>query len=291
MPPPEQPTVETVARRLLQTASAEVENTETAAVRDEPGAVHRHRTRVRRLRSVLDATRKIVDPAQTEPLRSSLKEWGRALGEVRDAQVRADTAEAALAEAGVDDADTRRRLVGDAHARYRVLHDHLVEVHDGPASSERRQQLREAGLSLTVTASDDAEKVFARLLRREARRVRRAAERGDRSEGSAHELRKAGRRLRYLAEALEEAAPGLLGSAPRKLAKAGRRIHDALGDRRDENFLRDRVQETRAQAFGAQEDTAPYDAILAAAPPHDDAEPKAVRKALRRVRAIAADLS
>jgi CHAD domain-containing protein len=288
----EHPSTETIARRILQSASAEVATSEARALSDEPDAVHQHRIRVRRMRAVLAALRRVVEPADLAPLRSALTEWGRQLGEARDAEVRADDAAEALGAAGVDDADARRRLVGDERAAYRRLHERLVELSLEPRAQRRQQLLRESGLDLRVSRPDaPAEEVFARVLRREARRVRRAAKRADGSLAGYHELRKAARRLRYVAEAVDAAAPGLLGTAASTLAKAGKRIHSALGDHRDALLLAERAESTRVRAFRAQEATQPYDLVAQTARTAAEEHLVDVPRRVRTVRKAAHRLS
>ena len=281
-------TAETLTRRILQSASADVDATEAAALRDEPDAVHQHRTRVRRLRSVLAAVRRVGDRADTDELRSALREWGTVLGEARDAEVRAERAEAALAECGIDDADARRRLVGDERAAYRHRHAEVVEAHGSPASLRRVQLVRESGLRLSLDEPDaKAAKVARRMLRREIDRVRKAARRVDGSLARHHALRKAARRLRHLAEAVEAAAPEVLGDRLHALAKASKRVHKLLGEHRDDELLLARLTEVRARAFGAQEETAPYDALVAAVRERADRELKRLPRAMKKLRKAA----
>ncbi|WP_344400196.1 CHAD domain-containing protein, partial [Promicromonospora sukumoe] len=60
-----------------------------AALADEPDAVHRLRTSVRRLRNVLAAFKRYLDRDAAAELRSRLKELGDVLGKARDLEVRA----------------------------------------------------------------------------------------------------------------------------------------------------------------------------------------------------------
>lgn len=283
--PAEKITAETLARRIVQSASADVDATETAAIRDEPDGVHRHRTRVRRLRGIVAVVRRISDPADTDGLRAALKEWGTVLGEARDAEVRAARADDALAAAGVDDADARRRLVGDERAAYRHRHDEVVAAHGSPASVRRIQLVREGGLHLAMThPGAKAKKVFRELLRHETRRVDRAARRADGTLERYHALRKAARRLRYLAEAIDATSPDVFGDDLHRLARASKRVHKLLGDHRDDELLVARLAETRARAFGAQEDTAPYDTVIAAVQKRADGELDRLPRAVKKVR-------
>lgn len=284
--PRDTPTAQTIARRIVQAASADVESTEAAALADAPDGVHQHRTVVRRLRSVITVLRRISPTAQARELNAALKAWGHLLGEARDAEVRAQRAEDALAERGIDDADARRRLVGDERAAYRHLHDRVVAAHGTEESRARTQLVREAGLHLEL---DDAtaKKVFRRLLRGEADRVVRAARRSDGSVERLHDVRKAARRLRYLAEAVDRADPELLGGDARRVGRRAKRVHKLLGDHRDDLLLADRARALHRRAFTAQEDTRPYDAVAALAAERAEANLKEVPKALKRVKKAA----
>lgn len=278
---------QTLARRIVQTASADVESTEAAALADAPDGLHQHRTVVRRLRSVVTVLRRISPAAETRELGAALKAWGQLLGEARDAEVRAERAEDALRETGVDDADARRRLVGDERAAYRHLHARVVAAHETEASRARTQLVREAGLRLELDDDAKAKKVFRRLLRREAARVARAARRSDGSIEHLHDVRKAARRLRYLAEAVDRADPDLLGGDVRRVGRSAKRVHKLLGEHRDDLLLAERANALHRRAFTAQEDTRPYDAVATLAADRAEAHLKDVPKALTQVKKAA----
>lgn len=284
--PHDTPSAQTIARRIVQTASADVESSEAAALADVPDGLHQHRTVVRRLRSVVTALRRISSAGETRELNAALKTWGQLLGHARDAEVRAERAEDALAERGVDDPDARRRLVGDERAAYRHLHAHVVAAHETDESRARTQLVREAGLRLEL---DDAKakKVFRGLLRGEADRVARAARRSDGSIERLHDVRKAARRLRYLAEAVDRADPELFGGDARRVGRSAKRVHRLLGDHRDDLLLAERANALHRRAFTAQEDTRPYDAVAALAAERAEAHLKDVPKALKKVKKAA----
>lgn len=284
------PTAQTIARRIVQTASADVESTEAAALADEPDGLHQHRTVVRRLRSVTTALRRISSTEDSRELGAALKTWGQLLGEARDAEVRADRAEDALAEQGIDDADARRRLVGDERAAYRHLHARVVTAHETEESRARTQLVREAGLRLELDDDARAKKVFRRLLQGEADRVARAARRNDGSIERMHDVRKAARRLRYLAEAVDRADPDLLGGDARRVGRSAKRVHKLLGEHRDDLLLAERATALHRRAFIAQEDTRPYDAVGGLAAARAEGHLKDVPTALKKVKKAAGSL-
>lgn len=285
----EKPTAQTLARRMVQAASAQVDATEAAAIRDDPDGVHRHRTAVRRLRTVVTAVGRLSDAAEIDALRGALKPWGRLLGEARDAEVRAERAADVLAELGIDDADARRRLVGDERADGRHLHARIVEAHASETAQRRIQLVREAGLRLELDAPDaKGGKTFRTLLRREGEKLRRAARRQDGSLERLHEVRKVARRLRYLAEAIEDAAPESRDRGVHEIARAAKRVHKLLGNHRDDLLLAERARELHRRAFVAQERTAPYDAVVVHVTARAETTFAGLPRALKRVKKAAA---
>jgi CHAD domain-containing protein len=278
-------TVGVVAGRIAHDLVAGVVETEAEALEDRPDGVHHHRTQVRRLRGALAAMRGILDPAQAASLEAGLREWGAQLGEVRDGEVRASLAATALEESGFEDERVRARLVDPERIGYDRLHARLVELRALPRAIRRDAEMRAFGARPAFVAPDaDAADVFGSLLHHEARRIRRAAHRLDGSMERYHDLRKAGRRLRHLAEAVAEAAPELFGDVAEDLAAAGKKLHDVLGEHRDELLFAARLDRTRVHAVRAGEDPAPYDAMAAAARGRARSRQDRLEHAVRRVR-------
>lgn len=225
------------------------------ALADEPDAVHRLRTAVRRLRNVLAAFRRYLDKDATAELRSLLKEWGSLLGHARDLEVRALEVAAAAAAAGLSDAD-RSALVTPLEQAHDRAHADVVDW----TRSDRWRDLDRlltgwaAEPRLGERASQAARKAARRTVRRQAERtLGRAGELTDLE--SAHELRKTARRLRHTAEAITRKPVGLLGRRTKALGAAGHRIQALLGDHRDALLLAEHVQ---AHSNG----TAAHDAVV-----------------------------
>src|SRR5687768_5474381 len=126
----------------MRRAADEVVRTEAPALADEPDAVHQHRVRVRRLRSVLAGFEESFDTRQTERLRVAYAEWGSQLGVVRDVEVRASVAAETLELAGIDDPAVVHRLVDSEREAYPVAHARLVELAASPRAQERGRVLR-----------------------------------------------------------------------------------------------------------------------------------------------------
>jgi CHAD domain-containing protein len=180
---------------------------------DAPDAIHRMRTTIRRLRSVLAVYSRLFDTAAVSELRSELKRLGVELGRARDAEVRGARMAAELTDvAPHPHADAEVRLVGGARrdyadglerarsyllsARYYRLLDALDAFTTWPpvtnkAAKPARGEIRRS-LSKAVAAVAD-----------ETARVSDA----DNPEVALHEVRKAARRLRYAAEAIARAEP------------------------------------------------------------------------------------
>ncbi|WP_164545270.1 CHAD domain-containing protein [Antribacter gilvus] len=217
-----------------------------AAIADEPEAVHRLRTSVRRLRNVLAAFRRYLDRDATAGLRAELKVWGDALGRARDLEVRAAQLAEAADAVGLDEED-RSALVDELHAAHERAHAQAVRW----TRSRRGRELRKALAAwadappLADRAGRPAKKAARRAVRRQADRTLEAAGRLDGPE-AAHALRKAARRLRHTCDAVRSA--GLLGGRTKALGRAGHRIQSLLGDHRDALLLAEHV---RSQADGS----------------------------------------
>ncbi|GAA4380706.1 CHAD domain-containing protein [Agromyces bauzanensis] len=234
---------------------------EPAALADEPDAVHQLRTYVRRLRSVLGAYGPLFDASVAEGIRRRYREFGRELGTVRDIEVRVQVAERALEEAREDPrASSTPAALGAARARlvdaeveaHRLALARFAERQGMPRASARRLMLAEflEAPPLTPLAVDPADEVLGDLLAREARRAVARAERIGPSVGAdeLHVVRKAGRRLRYAADAVTIVPVELFGGRARALAVAGERLHDVLGDHRDEVLFAEHVRRAAAHA-------------------------------------------
>ncbi len=284
-------TAEDVIRSVILTAAERLTATLPDAVQDVPDGVHQHRTSVRRLRSVLAAFRDYLDEPTAHDLRVQFAEWGLQLGVVRDVEVRADVAAAAMDDLGIDDAAMRARLVDAEHDEYLRAHARLRELADGPRSAARIAALEQfaAAPSTTEDAGKPPERL-TRVARHEARRVRKAAKRSDGSIESLHDVRKAGRRLRYVGEALHEAAADVFGDDFEELAAAGEGVHDALGSHRDELIFIERLELARVQAGRAGEGVEHYDALIARSSERAEKSLAGLDEALDRVRAAAAAL-
>jgi len=175
----------------LRAVAERMSQLETAALADEPDAVHQLRTHVRRLRSLLAAYGPLFDASVVTGLRRRYRTFGRELGVVRDLEVRVQVAEGALEEAAeegvISDAEERdavqARLIDAERASHSVAHARLAERERSTRADARRNALQ-AFLDdppRTALAEGPAVKVLGSLLELEARRAVRRTERLDHS--------------------------------------------------------------------------------------------------------------
>ncbi|MBG6237658.1 CHAD domain-containing protein [Mycetocola sp. CAN_C7] len=230
---------------------------------DADDAVHRMRTIVRRLRSVLAAYRSLFDGDSTDDLRERLSTLGNVLGDARDLEVQRLRAEALLDELGTADTDARSRLVDAARSRYVTAHDRLREVLSATEYYRLLDDLDAfvAHPPLSPRASKPARKVIQKVLASETRRVAKRADAvsaaHDDLESRLHAVRRAGRRLRYAAEA----ASAIESRRARATATAGERVQDTLGEHRDCVLFSSHLTSAADRAEAEGEKTAVYAAL------------------------------
>ncbi|HWI31051.1 MAG TPA: CHAD domain-containing protein [Microbacterium sp.] len=287
------PTAGAIVTRTLEGLAAKFDETEQRMLRgDDPEGTHDHRTTVRRVRSVLAAYRGLFDSAAVKRLRSELKVWGGVLGVVRDIEVGADLAEAAIDSAdGQAGAPVRRRLVEQEREAAERARGRAVVVHDGERARETRRLLKDfAADPPRAAAADEPAERLRKAIRRELRRTERAALALDGSLARLHALRKAARRLRYAVEGPMDDPSAPFG---RKIARVGERAHAIqrlLGDHRDAALLAERVDRAAALAARDGEDVTDYERLAGIAVTDADAALAGLDRALARLRSAARKL-
>lgn len=266
-----------VVLAAMRTIGDRLDEIEPAAVADEPDAVHRLRTTVRRLRSVLAVYRALFDAAEVDEVRRQYRKLGRRLGRVRDLEVRLLVAEEALqdaaASAAFDPAVLVRLtagIVAETTASHQLAHQGYVEHQRRSGAARRRAALdellahapavRPAG-SMTRAALSDA------LLAREVHRAVVRASGVDAASAPAqlHAVRRAGRRLRYAAEALTDGAGEIFGASAQRLADAGERIQDVLGDHRDQLLFAEYLRGSATDAARTEDEHGVLEQLAVAA--------------------------
>lgn len=222
--------------RALEAVAAELDATLGPALLDQPDGVHRHRKAVRRLRSTLSAYRPFFDDEAVRHLHRVYRDWGRELGEVRDAEVRIAVTRRFL---DVDEGSSAdHRALEDLQRDHRSAERWVARRGTSLVAVRRRSDLADflAAPPRTEKARRPAARSLRRRLVKEGERVLRRAETAAAEPASLpalHELRKAARRLRYATEAVTRPPVGLFGAKAPALADSAERIHDLLGDHRD----------------------------------------------------------
>jgi CHAD domain-containing protein len=222
--------------------------------RDAPDAVHQMRVASRRIRSALQAYRRVLDRSVTDGLVAELKWLGGELSEARDSEVIEERLTGVVGElpdelvlgpvsAQVTRSLQRSRADGrerasaalDSH-RYLALHDAIDRLLADPPLTRRARR----------PARRELPKGAARAWRRTTKRMRAAerAEPGEARDTALHETRKAAKRLRY---AVEVAVPAT-GKPARRTKRRLKQLHTVLGDHQDAVVARPVIRELAARA-------------------------------------------
>jgi CHAD domain-containing protein len=197
-------------------------------------SVHKARVATRRLRSDLRTFRPVLEWAWSEPLRAELQWLGRALGQVRDADVLLDALAAraaALPDAHQPAAAQLRCTLEAARRRDRdelletLDSDRYVALLDELVAAADRPRLRDG------TGRSPVGVVARRLVAKPQRRFDRHARDLDRRapDAALHEARKRAKQVRYASEAL---AP-VLGRRARVRARRFADVQQVLGEHQD----------------------------------------------------------
>lgn len=250
-----------VVLAVLRATGDRLDELQPAAIADEPDAVHKLRTTVRRLRSVLAAYGPLFDVSKADEVGRRYRDLGRRLGTVRDLEVRLLVAEEALqvaaASAAFDPAVLGRvsaGIVAETAAAHHLAHQGFVEHQQRSEAARRRAALDEllTGVPATPLAGAAARPVLGAFLAHEARRAVARASEVDAVSAPAqlHGVRRACRRLRYAAEALADGPGETLGAPALRLAAAGQGIQDLLGAHRDQMLFAEYLRSSATDAAG-----------------------------------------
>lgn len=254
-------------------------------------AVHRFRTTVRRLRSVLRVYRGVLDDDETAWLDQSLAGLGRIAGASRDLEVAGQQIEilAARAPEGYVSHESVGRLQATLREAARDASHDLDRAMTDPAYFELLDRLDAVlavvptGLEIQTPAKDFVAAALERETKRAGKRVTKAlrplAEEGENADlESLHAARKAVRRLRYALEARK--AAGLKGPGSIKAAHA---VQDLLGDGLDSAAAADRVHAAADTARWAGEDTFSHGVLATLAVAARDASFARLGRAAKRL--------
>jgi CHAD domain-containing protein len=251
---------------VLDAVRAEVSELQAADIgirTDGPDAVHRFRVAARRSRSLLVASRPVLERTATDPLRAELSWLRGELDRARDEEVALAQLRALVAE------EPRELVLGPVAARLQQAALKAAEDGRGDAartlSDPRYLRLLDGLHDLldeppwTGRAGDAVRPVLRDVLRRAARRVERPLEGVGGAEGAdldeaLHAVRTSAKRLRDVAEL----AQGDLGRPARKLARATKQVQQILGERQDTVVTRDLCRRLAVMAHAAGENTFAY---------------------------------
>ncbi len=252
------PVKDLVHARLLAQVE-ELKRRDGALRRGEPGALHKLRVTMRRLRAALATFRPVVDRSVTDPARQELRWAARALGEARDADVLCELVDGLVAEEPVELASGAARggVSAELRARARDAHGTAEEVLDSPRYELLLRGLDElvADPPWTGPAQEPVDQVAPRRvlkdwkrLRGRARAVRREQPGTPAHDAALHQVRKAAKRLRYSAEALEP----VYGKRAARLRRRAKEVQSVLGRQHDTVVAREELLRlaTSAQRAG-----------------------------------------
>lgn len=227
-------------QRLLADGTARLQ---AATVED----VHKGRVTARRLRSLLRTFRPLFDERSVRRYRDHLRSYARALGEVRESDVRRTllirlaSRDPGISRAGFrrlsDELESARSAARDA-LRQRMLEPGWAELCRALAkyaSSERLLLRRDTGLDEVLWLVDRA-----------WRKPRRLIEAGPRDTDELHELRLALKHCRYALESVADVEP----ESTDRLMLRLRAAQDQIGEHRDLVMARHWV-EAGGPALGA----------------------------------------
>ena len=221
--------------------------------RDAPDSVHKMRVSSRRMRSTLQAYRRVLDRDATRPLTDELKWLAAELAPARDTEVMAarfstlveeQPAELVLGPVAAalertfarQQAQARERALAALNSdRYLALQDAIDALFTDPPLTDRADRPARRELTKNVR------RAYRRLRRRMADVDEQPA--GDARDQALHEARKAAKRLRYAAEAAEPA----VGKPAKRLRKRLKPMQSVLGDHQDAVVARPVLRELGAQ--------------------------------------------
>jgi CHAD domain-containing protein len=250
-----------VARTAAEVLTASI-RAQVGVILDAPAAVrsgafdavHRSRRGIVRLRGLLREFPQCFT-AEAAALEVELAEWGRVLGDARDAGVQRDrfaelsaavepTASAAVGKGlGTLDETLRRR--------HEVAHGHVLTALAGEeweALADRLARLAEQP-PLKGKTRHRARPTLEPALDKAARRVRRRTQAIREDEDDAvHRLRKAARRARFTAEVLASFGSGRRSKDANRAARRYHALQDILGVAHDAEVLCGTLGELRSPA-------------------------------------------
>jgi triphosphatase len=194
---------------------------------EDPEELHDMRVATRRLRAALKLYAGVL-PRRAERYERDLRQFARALGDVRDLDVHLERLSGEVSRNG----EAFEEVVAILEERRVEARRRMLEVLDS-----NRYERFVASFSGTLRRGRSPAptgpilEVASDLVRRRYKRVRKAADAltGDSPPEDFHDLRKKGKRLRYALEPLQ----GIYGKPSEKMVKLLKTVQDDLGDHQD----------------------------------------------------------
>ncbi|MFI0357154.1 CHAD domain-containing protein [Actinomadura sp. 9N407] len=194
-------------------------------------AVHRMRVATRRIRSVLQSYRPLLDREKTDPLRPELKWLADALGEVRDLEVlRMRFTERVEGLTGIGQPAWLAELARQESAAYRRLNATLKEPRYYALLDALEALVADPPLTRRAgrAASGELPRMVVRAWERLAASYD-AIGTSDDPEIARHDTRKDAKRARYAAEV----AVAVLGEPATRVVRSAKRLQEVLGGYQD----------------------------------------------------------
>ncbi|MFJ8913584.1 CHAD domain-containing protein [Amycolatopsis sp. NPDC102389] len=213
----------------------------------DPEDLHQMRVALRRMRSVLKLSGRLVGP-DAEPVRSELGWLGQSLGDVRDYDVLIGHLREVVAEFEVRDQPAARRLVSKFVTERGVAKRRLTRALASPRYASMLQDIgRLARQPDTEEPTSEAAQTSADLVAGLAKPHRKLAKAvkalpADPPDDDLHALRIYGKKLRYAAEMAKPAAKKKQAERIQRLIKATKNFQTVLGDHQDACVAADRMR-------------------------------------------------
>ncbi|KFU83336.1 CHAD domain-containing protein [Amycolatopsis lurida] len=208
----------------------------------DPEDLHQMRVALRRMRSVLKLSGRLVGP-DAEAVRAELGWLGQSLGEVRDYDVLIGHLREVVAEFEVRDQPAARRLVSKFVTERGVAKRRLTRALASPRYASLLQDLGRLARQPATEEADERPQTSADLAkphRKLAKAVKTLP--ADPPDDDLHALRIYGKKLRYAAEMAKPAAKKKQAERIQRLIKATKNFQTVLGDHQDACVAADRMR-------------------------------------------------
>ncbi|MFK0244392.1 CHAD domain-containing protein [Amycolatopsis azurea] len=212
----------------------------------DPEDLHQMRVALRRMRSVLKLSGRLVGP-DAEPVRAELGWLGQSLGDVRDYDVLIGHLRDVVAEFEVRDQPAARRLVSKFVTERGVAKRRLTRALTSPRYASMLQGIGRLAQQPATVEADESPQTSADLVAGLAKPHRKLAKAVKAlpavpPDDDLHALRIYGKKLRYAAEMAKPAAKKKQAERIQRLIKATKNFQTVLGDHQDACVAADRMR-------------------------------------------------